>query len=247
MKEDDVEQYVIYLWYKIWSDDFDPNNTKASRNQLWSNTFTDKGESHGRNSYIMSLPCKAEDHSEIEMGFHNELNTLSNEGKMFYHGALKRIIKVKMGKLLLCVDRPERTSILQVGDHNGTFPTFWGHSCKVDEYCKENHLPSCKECWKLCLHKIIPGEQYESNEIYVLLACERVEHIHAESHTGSHFFQPCNGRKCASWDVLHPSFTFCAPANYPTNYDQRPGAPLPPNGRELNLFMEHNECCMQFN
>ena len=25
------------------------------------------------------------------------------------------------------------------------------------------------------------------------------------------------------------------PANYPTNYDQKPGAPLPPNGRELNL------------
>ena len=47
--------------------------------------------------------------------------------------------------------------------------------------------------------------------------------------------QSCNGRKCASWDVLHPSFKFCAPANYPTNYDQRPGAPLPPNGRELNL------------
>ena len=55
------------------------------------------------------------------------------------------IIKVKMGKLLLCVDRPERTSILQVGDHNGTISTFWRHSCKVDRYCKENHLPSCKE------------------------------------------------------------------------------------------------------
>ena len=50
---------------------------------------------------------------KIEMEFQNELKSLSNEGKMFYHGGLKRIIKVKMGKLLLCVDRPERTSILQ--------------------------------------------------------------------------------------------------------------------------------------
>ena len=40
---------------------------------------------------------------------------------MFYHGRLKCIIKVKIAKLLLCVDRPERTSILQIGDHNGTF------------------------------------------------------------------------------------------------------------------------------
>ena len=85
----------------------------------------------------MSLSCKGEDQSEIEMGLHNELKALSNEGKMFYHGGLKCTIKVKMGKLLLCVDRPERTSILQVGDHNGNFSTFWGHSCKVDGYCKE--------------------------------------------------------------------------------------------------------------
>ena len=40
LKEDDQDQYVLYLWYKEWSDDFDPNNTKASRNQVWSNTFT---------------------------------------------------------------------------------------------------------------------------------------------------------------------------------------------------------------
>ena len=144
LKEVDDEQYVLYLWYKEWSDDFDPNNTKASRNQVWSNTFTicpPKGESNGRNSYFMSLSCKGEDHSEIEMEFQKELNALSNDGKMFYHGGLKLIIKVKMGKLLLFVDRPERTSILKLGDHNGTFSTFWGHSCKVDGYCKEttNH------------------------------------------------------------------------------------------------------------
>ena len=30
LKEDDDDQYVVYLWYKEWSDDFDPNNTKAS-------------------------------------------------------------------------------------------------------------------------------------------------------------------------------------------------------------------------
>ena len=124
LKEDDHDQYVLYLWYKEWSDDFDPNNTKASQNQVWSNTFTicpPKGESKGRNSYFMLLSCKGEDHSEIEMEFQKELNALSNEGKMFYHGGLKCIIKVKMGKLLLCVDRPERTAILQVGEQWNIF------------------------------------------------------------------------------------------------------------------------------
>ena len=36
----------------------------------------------------MSLSCKGEDHSEVEMQFLKELNALSNEGKMFYHGGL---------------------------------------------------------------------------------------------------------------------------------------------------------------
>ena len=59
--------------------------------------------------------------------------------------------------------------------------------------------------------------------------------IHVECNTRNNTIQACNGRKCASWDVLHPSFKFCVPENYPTNYDQQPGAPLPPNGRELDL------------
>ena len=86
LKEDDDDQYVLYLWYREWSDDFDPNNAKASRTQVWSNTFTicpPKGETKGRNSYFMSLSCKGEDHSEIEMHFQKELKALSNEGKCF--------------------------------------------------------------------------------------------------------------------------------------------------------------------
>ena len=131
----------------------------------------------------MSLSCKGEDHSEIEIEFQKELDALSNEGKMFYHGGLKRIIKVKMGKLLLCVDRPERTSILQVLDHNGTFSTFWGHSCKVDGYCKENHLPSCKECWKHRLHRIIAGKNFESNETDMFPVSDGANNIPIECNT----------------------------------------------------------------
>ena len=140
-----------------------------------------------------------------------------------------------MGKLLLCVDRPERTSILQVGDHNGTFSTFWGHSCKLDGYCQENHLPSCKDCRKHHLHRIIAGKNLESNETDMFPVSDGANNIHVECNTQNNTIQACNGRKCASWDVLHPSFKFCVPANYPTNYDQQPDAPLPPNGRELNL------------
>ena len=198
LKEDDQDQYVLYLWYKEWSDDFDPNNTKASRNQVWSNTFTicpPEGENQGRNSYFMSLSCKGEDHSEIKIEFQKELDALSNHGKMFYHGGLKRIIKVKMGKLLLWVDRPERTSILQIGDHNGTFSTFWGHSCKVDGYCKENHLPSCKECQKHRIHRLIHGDNIECNDKDMFPFSDGAKNIPIEYNTQKNTIQACNGRK----------------------------------------------------
>ena len=166
---------------------------------------------------------------------------------MFYHGGLNHIIKVKMGKLLLCVDRPERTSILQVCDHNGKFSIFWGHSCKVDGYCKENHLPSCKESQKHRLHKIISGRQYESNETDLMLACERTEHIHAESHAESHVLQQCNGRKCASRDVFHPSFTFLHQQTIqPTMINGLVPHFLLMEGSLTFQFKEHNECCMPF-
>ena len=41
LKKDEHDgEFVLYLWSKEWRDDFDPNNTKASRNQVWSNTTT---------------------------------------------------------------------------------------------------------------------------------------------------------------------------------------------------------------
>ena len=130
LKEDDQDQYILYIWYKEWSDDFDTNNTKASRNQVWSNTFTicpPKGESQGRNSYFMSLSCKGEDHSEIEIEFQKELDALSNEGKMFYHGGLKRIIKVKMGKFFF---------INRLGNRVGSLPCACMSDC-APLWCQE--------------------------------------------------------------------------------------------------------------
>ena len=35
LKENDDDHYILYLRYKEWS-----NSTKASRNHIWSNTFT---------------------------------------------------------------------------------------------------------------------------------------------------------------------------------------------------------------
>ena len=152
-----------------------------------------------------------------------------------------------MGKLLLCVDRPERTSILQVGDHNGTFSTFWGHSCKLDGYCQENHLPSCKDCRKHHLHRIIAGKNLESNETDMFPVGDGANNIHVECNTRNNTIHACNGRKCASWDVLHPSFKFCVQQTIPPTMTN---GPMPhcllTEGSLIYQFKEQNECCMPF-
>ena len=242
LKEDDQDQYVLYLWYKEWSDDFDHNNTKASRNQGRSNTFTicpPEGQSQGRNSYFMSLSCKGEDHSEIEIEFHKELE--------FYHGGLKRIIKVKMGKLLLCVDRPERTSILQVGDHNGTFSTFWGHSCKVDGYCKENNLPSCKDCRKHCLHRIIAEKNMNlMRQICFLSVMEQIIFMLNAIHKTIPY-------KHATEEIVHHGMSFILHLNFvyqqtiqPTMTNGLVPHCLLMEGSLISQFKEQNECCVPF-
>ena len=85
-KDEHNGEFVLYLWSKEWSDDFDPNNTKASRNQVWSNTRTicpPKDETKGRNTYFLSLSCKGDDHSVVEDIFQKELEILSTKGGVF--------------------------------------------------------------------------------------------------------------------------------------------------------------------
>ena len=195
----------------------------------------------------MSLSSKGEDHSEIEIEFQKELDALSNEGKMFYHGGLKRIIKVKMGKLLLCVDRPERTSILQVGDHNGTFSTFWGHSCKVDGYCKENHLPSCKECQKHRLHRIIAGKTMKLiRQICFPSVMEQIIFLLNTIHERIPY-------KHAIEENMHPGMSFILHLNFVYQQIIPPtmtNGPMPhcllTEGRLIYQLKEQNECCVPF-
>ena len=148
---DSGKPFVLKLWYKEWRDDFDPFNTKSSRSQVWTNTNTicpPQQESRGRNTFFMAIGAKGTDHSEIEHFFAEELNVLSTDGMSAYHGGLRKIIRLKVGKMLTCIDRPEKTATYRCGDHNGTFSRTWGHAANVDGFCRDNHLPSCPQCRK---------------------------------------------------------------------------------------------------
>ena len=184
------------------------------------------------------------------------MEILSTKGGVFYHGGLKHLIWVKLGKLLVCVDHPERTSLLQAGDHNGTYSSFWAHSCFVDGFCKENHLPSHEECCKKCIEQIF-GINHKQKVVRACGADDVLPSSLGEINLARDYFDkadkmlspinltsnftkqskediPCSGMKCSSWDVLHPSFMCTAPPAYPTTYDKSDGSPRPPIGCDIS-------------
>ena len=211
--------FVLYLWIKRWCDDFDPNNTKTSRNQVWLMTNTvcpPPGESKGRNTFFMAIGQKGDDHQEIDKIFEEELSVLSSTGRDFYHGGRKEIIRVKAGTVCVCVDRPERASLYQIGDHTGTFSTLWGHAISVDGKCNDNCLPSCPFCRRQRYNRLLNNTNL--GEIPPDLECPNDE----------------GEGRCVSWNVMNSDFTCASPTDYPTICDMRAGAPPPPLGREVS-------------
>jgi len=213
--EDEGSGFVLFLWVKRWCDDFDPNNTKQSRNQVWLMTNTicaPPGENTGRNTFFMAIGQKGDDHQEIDKLFEEELEVLTKHGKTFYHGGRKELIRVKAGTVCVCVDRPERAALYQVGDHGGTFSCFWGHAVAVDGKCEDNCLPNCPFC-----------RQRQLNN-----------HLDAGSamHLPDSPPPECEDAQCAAWNYLDTRFTSRVPNKYPTDYDQRVGTPEPPIGRD---------------
>ena len=209
---DPHNQCVFNLWLREWRDDFDPNNTKSSRNQVWVNTFTigpGIDATNGATTYFMALGAKGDDHSVIEKSLLQEIQGFNSAGHDIFHGGLKKVVRVRLGKLVTGVDRPERTAMFSVGDHNGSFSSCWGVSTRIDNRLKENRLPSCSRCRK--------------RRMVELGLCHPVRSDNNR----------CSGPQCQNWNLYHPTLFFSAPKNYPTVCDRSTGAPKPALGRPI--------------
>ena len=218
--EERGKDFVLYLWYKEWRDDFDPFNTKRSRNQVWAYTHTicpPATERSGRNTYYMALSRKGDDHSEVEGILAQELKTLMTEGMTAYHGGLRKLMKVKVGKLLNCVDRPEQTAIYRFGEHGGDWSTAFGYAAKVDGFCKDNHLPACDRCREARLRHFL--QQQNGSAI------------------GKDEYHNPECAHCSDWDMMK-IVSVISKKNWPTTYDKSLGAPKPPQGREIDEVQE---------
>ena len=172
--------FVLFLWISEWRDDFDPNNTKSSRNQVWVNTYTicpPGKDSNGDNTFFVSLGPKGDDHSSVVTHVRADFEAMKDIPHFFFHGGLGKYVEVRIAKLSTCIDRPERCSMFQIGDHNGTYSTLWEHATLVDVHCQQNHLPSCTDCGK-------QNVWMQSKKIFLeqqVLIERGMHHVHMES------------------------------------------------------------------
>jgi hypothetical protein len=180
---------VLYLFMKEWSDDFDPSHTKSNRAQVWIKTFTispptRKTFGQSRNTCITMIGSKGDDHDAVEELLTEQLLVLSTgEGVLFYHGGLNDIIRVKAGVLTTCVDRPERTKLFGVGDHNGTYSTCWGYATVVDVSGKSNRLPSCHQCRVSRVTEYLQTQVITSNNrVSTSFVGKRIKTEHLDDH-----------------------------------------------------------------
>ena len=93
------------------------------------------------------------------------------------------------------------------------FQLFGDIVVKLMDTAKKITYHPRKKCQKHRLHRLIAGENLESNDKDMFPFSDGANNIPIEYNTRKNTIQACNGRKCASWDVLHPSFKFCVPAN----------------------------------
>ena len=207
----------VLLWMREWRDDFDPNNTKSSRNQAWCNTYSicppSEKNTRGNTTYFMGLASKGDDHRVIEDILSKELEQLSQSGIRLYHAGFRKVVRVFLSKLLICVDRPERTQMFQIGDHNGTFSTCWGYATNIDGNCEVNHLPSCKTCRENRIRRLRSPWTEDTLP-------DRQQNLCAH---------------CCDWSLSDPKLIFLAPPDYPQRFDDTAGAPVPPKYRDLWL------------
>ena len=248
----ETDTFVLYLWIREWSDDFDPSHTKSNRAQVWLKTFTvcpPEDCSSDVNTAFIAMGSKGDDHEDMEHIITEQLKELAHgNGKVMYHGGLNRLIHVKGGIVSTCVDRPERTKLFGIGDHNGTYSVCWGFAAQVDGSRELNCLPSCPFCRKNRLLRYTGRQAAEDSQRegisagVVILPSTAIMDTHNGSDTNQIEEQEavspsagglCPHGTCSSWNLLDPKLTFPAPARFPIRFDTSHDAPLAPLGREI--------------
>ena len=159
---------VLTLFLIEWSDGFEPSlSIKSNRGSCWLKTVTispTPSKLHSfTNTYPIALGMDGESHNAIEEAFEKELRFLRNgEGHSFYHGGLKRNVKVYVELFASLQDQPERRKANYIMLGRSTYTAQFGLS--MDFAAVASRIPACKNCLQQLLsheETRIPGTCHE--------------------------------------------------------------------------------------
>ena len=141
---------VMVLYLVEWSDGFEPSiSVKSNRGSCWLKTITISPPPHllhsCTNTYPIALGMDGESHEEVEQLFAQELWSLRNgEKNVFYHGGLKRNVRVYVELLASLQDQPERRKANYIMLGRSTYTAQWG--LLLDFAAVAANIPGCKRC-----------------------------------------------------------------------------------------------------
>ncbi|KAL7566591.1 hypothetical protein ACA910_000653 [Epithemia clementina (nom. ined.)] len=150
----DVNYPVLPLYCICWSDDCDPNGTKKNNcGSIWVKTVTISSSKSDcwRNTYVLGIGHKGDDHSVVESSYNDEIKELSshNNKRWFYYHQERKMVCVHVWTMVVLADQPEQMGRLGLMAGNGTFAAQWGYTIRLVETWK-NLLPCTTCCDLIC-------------------------------------------------------------------------------------------------
>ena len=141
---------VLTLYIIEWSDGFEPSSSiKGNRGSCWMKTITISPPANKVhtfcNTYPIALSPDDGNHEEVERAFAKELLSLGSGGRNdFYHGGLKRNVRVHLEMFASLQDQPERRKANYIMLGKSSYTAQWGLA--LDFSAVAMGLPACKRC-----------------------------------------------------------------------------------------------------
>ena len=196
----------IILTITLWSDDFDANHTRKNRKSTWVQTITicppKISSTSPLHTYPIALGTKNQNHDIVKEYFNKEIEKL-RRCTLRYSKSHNKLYPVIIEPLVISADRPERSSMNRILNHNGNSTKRWLFSERISR----KNLPSCKLCF-VSRYKILNEESYSTS-----------------------IMRKCN--RCCDWVMSSDkkASMFLPPEYYPKK--KHNDSPLPPDGRDI--------------
>ena len=141
---------VLTLYITEWSDGFEPSlSIKGNRGSCWIKTVTispPPSKIHSlTHTYPIALGQESDSHEEVEQKFAEELTSFGRGDAMdFYHGSLKRNVRVHLELFVSLQDQPERRSANYIMLGTSSYTARWGLA--LDFVAVASGIPACSNC-----------------------------------------------------------------------------------------------------